>query len=247
MVYDKYIKKASRFAKKKTKERYQTKTGGVRINQVLKDVAALKKMINAEKQNAETRVTTEFDLAQFNATSGGWRAIDILPTISQGFGEDNRKGDSLKIASWVLQLQVYNNGALSLTDYEYKFLVVTQPTNPVGLTGAGNIVSNMFEPNSFSGIQDYYSNRNYQHYKDFKILGIVKGKLRAQDNSTSNSSTSKQHTLARKADFHIRYDKGTNTPLNNPITLIALCDDGDRNTTNKMFFKYSMKVFYYDN
>lgn len=244
-----YAKKQATRAGKYVKKRYFKGKGysNPKVSTIARDVMRLKQIINSEKQNAETQITTEYDLAQFNGVSTpGYRLIDCMPTISQGVGEDNRKGDSIKVCSWVLQMQTYNNSELSLTDYDYKFLVIQQPLNPTGATIT--TVDQFLETNSFSLVRDYYSNRNYQHYKDFRVLGMIKGRLKAQDTATtSNSSSSNQHTLARKADFHIRYDKGTNTILNNPIYLLALCDDGDRNTSNKMFFKFSFKVFYYDN
>ena len=242
----KFIKKASRYIKGKAKARYQTKTGGVRINQVLKDVATLKKMINAEKQNAETTTTSEYTLAQFNGVAtAGWRCQPIMPTIGQGVSEDQRKGDSLKICSWVLKMQVYTNGNATLSGVNYKFLVIRQPTNPVDTAGT---VANFLETNPFSGVIDYYSNRDYQHFKDFIVMGTVGGKFKANESGDAGQgSKTNVHTLARKQEFHIRYDKGTNDILNNPIYLLALSSDGDRSGTNYIAFKYAFKVYYYDN
>ena len=244
MTFKKYTKKFSRYAKKEARKRYQTKTGGLRINQVVKDVATLKKMINAEKQNVESSNSTTYPLAQYNGVStAGLQSLNIMPTVSQGFSEDQRKGDSLKICSWVLKLQVFNNGADTISGQNYTFYLLRQPINP-----QSGVAASFLETNPFSGVLDYHSNRDYQHYKDYIVMGTVKGKLVA---NTTGSATqgfkTNVHTLARKQEFHIRYDKGTTDILNNNITLLAVSSDGDRSTDNKIFFKYSFKTFFYDN
>jgi hypothetical protein len=250
MAYKKYAKKGLKKAGRYVKKRYFKGKGYTdpKISTMARDVMRLKQMINAEKQNVETAVTNEYDLAQYNgvSTSGSRVLAGIMPPISQGVGEDNRKGDSLKICSWVLKLQVYNNGNDTLSGVNYKFYVVRQPVNPPSTTS--DTMGDFLEPNPFSGVIDYYSNRNYQHYKDFVVMGVIEGKLKANESQDAGQgSKTNVHTLARKQEFHIRYDKGTTDVLNNKIYLIAVASDGDRSTQNQIFFKYSAKFYFYDN
>lgn len=241
-------KKYSRYGYKLTGLKNPVKKGNVSMTRVIKDLAKLKEMVNAEKQNITSSVTTEYDLAQYNGvSSSGSRVLaGVFPAITQGVGEDNRKGDSLKVCSWVLKLQVYNNGNDTLSGVNYKFYVVRQPTNPSPTTS--DTIGDFLETNPFSGVLDYYSNRNYEHYKDFIVMGVISGKLKANDSGDVNQgSKTNTHTLARKQEFHIRYDKGTTDIINNKIYLIAVASDGDRSTTNKIFFKYSSKFYFYDN
>lgn len=249
MAYARKFRKFGRWAKKNIVQPYTAKKGGRGYKNRMRlysEVAALKKMVNAEKQNAESAVTTEYDLAQYAGVSTtGMRVLDILPTISQGVGEDNRKGDSLKVCSWVLKLHTYNNGNLTLPDVNYRFYVLRQPTNPVSTT---LVQSQFLETNTFSSVVDYHSSRDYEHFKDYIVMGQVNGKLKSIMGGTSSAvSSANTHTLARKQEFHIRYEKGTTTVLNNPIYLVAVASDGDRTTTNEIYFKYSFKVFFYDN
>ena len=240
----KQLKRAGRYAKKRyfKGKGYSTP----KIGTMAKDLANLKKMINAEKQNVESVSTTEYNLAQYNGvSSNGGRVIDIMPIVSQGVSEDQRKGDSLKVCSWCLKLQVYNNGNLTLSGNNYKFYVLRQPTNPVPTT---NTFAQFLETNPFSGVSDYYSSRNYEHFKDWVVMATCSGKLKANESGDANQgSKTNVHTVARKQEFHIRYDKGTTDIINNPIYLVALSSDGDRNTSNKIMFKFAMKVYYYDN
>lgn len=247
MPWKRYAKKQLKRGGRYAKKRYFKGKGysNPKISTMVRDVNRLKSMINSEKQNVESSNTTEYDLAQYNGVStSGYRTLDIMPTISQGLGEDNRKGDSVKVCSWVLKIQAYTNGGDTVNGVNYTFYVLRQPTNPV----ANSLVENTFlEANPFSGVIDAYSNRDYQHFKDYKVMGVIKGKFKAPENLTQSGNKTNMHTLARKEEFHLRYNKGTNDLLNNTVHILAVASDGDRSTTNKIFFKYAFKVYYYDN
>lgn len=248
MAYKKYARKVAKKAGRYVKKRYFKGKGygDPKIATMARDVMRLKQMVNAEKQNIESAATNEFDLAQYNGVSTtGARQIEIMPTVFQGYTENQRKGDSLKVCSWVLKIQAYNNGNLTLAGMNYTFYLVRQPVNPVA---NANVLDQFLEPNPFSGVIDGYSNRNYEHYKDWVVMGIIKGKFKANESADAGQgSKTNMHTLARKQEFHIRYDKNTTTINNNRMQLICVASDGDRSGTNKMFFKYAFKVFYYDN
>lgn len=258
MAFTQKAKKLYNKSKKPSRSFYKAtglvnpmKKNNLSMTRIIKDLNMLKKVINAEKQNAEIGVTTEYPLAQYNGVSAsGGQLINIMPVISQGVGEDNRKGDSLKICSWVYKLQIYNNGNLTIAGCNYTFYILRQPTNPVSATGVmtSDYATQFLEANTFSGVIDTLSNRNYQHYKDYIVMGVIKGKIKANDSSDAGQgSKTNNHVLARKQEFHIRYDKGTNNTLMNNLYVLAVASDCDRSTTNKLLFKHSFKVFYYDN
>lgn len=250
MAYTKYVRKGIRQGAKRAgryvKKRYFKGKGysNPKINTIARDVMRLKGMINAEKQNIESNVSTLHTLGQFSGASSGRQCLDIMPVISQGVGEDNRKGDSLKVCSMVLKLKVETNSFNTLQPTGYTFYLLRQPTNPLNVTQTPDF---FLEPNPFSGVVDAYSNRNYQHFKDYIVIGKVRGKLMSNTNDSLNQIQVKSHMIARKVDFHIRYNKGTNTIINNPIYLLAVADDGDRATANHIKFQYAFKVYYYDN
>jgi len=246
MAIRKYVKKQVKRAGKYVKKRYFKGKGysNPKISTIARDVMRLKSIVNSEKQNAESTSTATHTLGQFNGATTGFNSFALMPTIAQGVGEDQRKGDSIKVCSWCLKIQAFNYGPDTVNDVNYKFYVVTQPVNPVGAATAG---FQFLEANPFSGVIDSNSNRNYQHYKDFRVLGVISGKLKAMDDPSSTSARTNNHTLARKQEFHIRYQKGTTTIMNNDIYLIAVASDGDIATANRCGFMYSFKVYYYDN
>ncbi len=245
-----YVKKAKTAVKTAVKKNitdpYFTKKnqrGYKNRMNLYKEITAIKKMINAEKQNAESTDTTLYSLGQFNGAGSGASVIQVTPVIAQGVGEDNRKGDLLKICSWCLKLRITNNGINTTQDTAYKFYLLRQPTNPP----ATNILSQFLEPNPFSGVIDYNSNRDYVNYKDWIVMGTFQGKIKLNPSNVATAIGSASHTLAKKQEFHIRYSKGTTNILNNPMILIGVADGGDIATVNTLFFRYSMKVYYYDN
>lgn len=242
-IYNK-SKKFTRPVKKTFRKRYLREDNTMKYNRLYKDVMTLKNMVNAEKKNADTTDTAVYQLAQYAGALTGSQSILITPTIAQGASEDQRNGDSIKVCSMVLQIQVKNNASLTLQDMNYKFYIVRQPINPVA---TGTVPSVLLQPSVFSGVIDYNSNRDYQNFQDLEVMGVIKGSLKYNSNSAVGMYSSKNHLFARKFDFHIRYDKGTTTIINNPIYLVAVCDSGDRSGTNEITFQYSNKLYFYDN
>lgn len=238
----KQLKKGGRYAKK----RYFRGKGysNPKISTMAKDVMRLKAMINAEKKNMELSDTAAYVFAQNNSTGTGTRCVDITPVISQGSSEDQRNGDSLKVASFCYQAEVTSNSFNTLQPTRFRIVLFRQSTNPVSTATA---ITNMYENNQFTGVIDYNSNRNYQNFKDFQILGVHTGIIRSNTNDSSNQIQNAQVKICRKANFHIRYSKGTTTILNNPIYAMYLADAGDFNTSNYISLKHSMKLYFYDN
>lgn len=208
-----------------------------------KEVAMLKKVINAEKQNADINIGP-FNFAQNNGAGTGARCDSIMPIISQGSGEDQRKGDSLKVCSMCIQAEVKTNSFNTLQDTRYKIYIIRQQTNPVDFTGT---INNLLEPNTFSGVVDYNSNRDYEHFKDFTIVGVLRGVLRPNTNNSVGQIRQNQHKLALKCNYHVRYEKGTTTILNNPLYFLCVADAGDYAGTNFITVSLSNKIYFYDN
>lgn len=247
-MYKKYARKLGRNFRKNVVAPYTSKKKNRGYNnrmRLYKEVGALKKMINAEKQNADLVTTTLQPLAQLNGAATGAVCFDITPTVAQGISEDQRKGDSLKVCSWVYKCNVQTNSFNTLQDVKYKFYILRQPTNPIA--AGGTAIAQFLEPNPFSGYQDYYSNRDYEHFKDWTVMGVISSGLKTNTNDSLNQYRSNTHVLARKQEFHIRYSKGTTTILNNPIYVLAVASEGDRSGTNLINFQQSMRIYYYDN
>lgn len=244
--YKKYAKKAKKAFTKRIVKPYTSLKNNRGYNnrmKLYKEVAMLKKVINAEKQNADI-AGGPYNFAQNFAAATGTICVDMMPTISQGSSEDQRKGDSLKVSSMCFQVEIYTNSFNTLQDTRYKIYVIRQPTNPVS---TATTISNFLEPNVFSGVVDFNSNRDYEHFKDFTVLGVLRGVLKQNTNGSVGQIRKNQHKLAIKCNYHVRYEKGTTNIINNPIYFLAVADSGDINGTNFITMNFSNKVYYYDN
>lgn len=246
MAWKKVFRKQKKNVGRYIKKRY-FKGGNVsdpKLKTMFRDVMRLKNMVNAEKKNIDSADTANYLVAQNNGAGTGSRCIDVTPVIAQGVSEDQRNGDSLKVCSYCLQTEVSSNSFNTLQNTKYQFFLIRQPTNPLA---TGNTLAAFFEDNTFSGVVDYNSNRNYQNFKDFVVMRTWKGIIKQNTNDSNNQVQKANHKVYGKCDFHIRYSKGTTTILNNPIYLIAVADAGDIAGTNHIFFKWSMKLYFYDN
>lgn len=243
MPWRKFTQAAGRALKPYTDKKKQR--GYKNRMRLYSEVAALKKMVNAEKKNSETAVTTTYKMAQNFGAASGARILSVMPTISQGSSEDQRNGDSLKVCSLCMQFEVRSNSFNTLQSTRYKFYLVRQPINPTATDATA--LAEFLEPNTFSGVIDYNSNRNYQHMRDWVVVGTASGIIKQNTNDSLNQIQQQQKKIARKTEFHVRFDKGTNSILQNNLRLIAVADAGDWNGTNYIEFQYSCKVYYYDN
>lgn len=244
-----FYSRAKKYTKKRIVKPYTSTKGGRgyrnRMN-LYKEVTAIKRMVNAEKQNADSNDTTIYTVAQHNGAATGSRVVSVLPSIAQGSSEDQRKGDSVKLSSMCFQLEVTTNSFNTLSDVNYTCYIVRQPRNPVGAASFA-LANDFLEDNVSSGVIDYNSNRNYQHFKDFIVVGKINGTLKQNTNDSLNQIRKNQHKLCKKLDYHVRYDKGTTNVLNNDLHLVFVTDSGDRATNDYIKFQYSNKVYYYDN
>ncbi len=230
---------------KKVVHPYVNKKKGYANRQKLyKEITAIKKMINAEKKNADTTSTSITNFAQNNGAGSGQAVFSVMPIIAQGSSEDQRNGDSLKICSLCFQCEVFTNSFNTIQDTRYKIYLIRQPTNPVS---GSNVANQFLEPNPFSGVNDYNSNRDYEHFKDYIVIGMIRGVLKQNTNDSANQIRKNQHKLARKLQYHVRYEKGTTIILNNTLYIVAVADSGDTATNNYIRMQYSTKVYYYDN
>lgn len=244
----KQAKRAYNYGKKYAKKRYTTKRGNINTAQIIKDVAMLKSVINAEKKYIDTgSLNTVYPLAQLNG-AGISGAQALLPmnamNISQGNGVSQRSGDSLKVSSMCFKFHVESNSFFTLQPTKYTFYLLRQPQNPVA---GGSALSQFLEANPFSGVIDYYSQRDIRNYRDWIVIGKVSGTLKANTNNSSNQYQTNSHMIAKKCNFHIRYEPSTNTIISNQIYLLCVASDGDRSGTNLINFQYHAKLFYYDN
>lgn len=152
---NRFVKRAGRQAKKRyVRKGRKTNLRNLNYSKIARDVKYLKGLVNAEKQNADFTVSTPQQFAVSNNAQNGTGAkiLSIHPTVAQGVGEDQRKGDTYKVCSAMFQCKVRNSGNTS--DINYKIYICRKPTERLSATVTTDL-TNLLEPNPFTGYVDF--------------------------------------------------------------------------------------------
>jgi len=247
-----FIKRAKRYAKgvvkrgvKMAKKRYMTKKGP-NIKNIYNDVAMLKHLVNIEKKRFDFTLQNSVSFAQSNTVGvSGQYAISLSPnTMSEGVAQGQRIGQSIKLVSGYLSMQIQQQ-VNTVNDLKIKWYVVCRPDNSA-LSSNATSIAQFFEPNPFSGVNDYYSSRDPEYFGAFRIIrtGIVELK---QDQITSGTSIV-QKNIPLKLDLHQKYNTDTVSPtVKNNVMLFLVCSGGDVALSSGATIVYNMRWYYTDN
>nr|UOF81912.1 capsid protein [Cressdnaviricota sp.] len=268
-------KKAYRAVKRAAKKRYVTKTGkGIRVSQVVKDVAMLKRMVNAEKKQLQYKslATSPPQVGQVNGNASGHFIMDITPIIAEGVASYQRTGGSVKWNSSYLEFMFNKNtaGGQAQTFIIEFWKVNNQPYTATQLQN-GTLISDLFEPNGYvtnsSGgavsIYDSVASRDQDTFKNFRRIGYRKVYFpMAQMASTPMVKLVK---IPLKMGHHIKYQSyqtgDTNILASGQVIMTVRADNGNSSSTTACTnlgvpvtavntgatFQYSFTHYFYDN
>jgi hypothetical protein len=263
-----FVKKVKRSASRFVKKRYGVgKKRSLNVGQMARDVASLATMINAEKKiynlgNANVLSTGQV-VGQVDYNSTGIRVYDITPMMPQGSGASDRTGNSIKLHSSYYQFQVNTqtgvNSAIKMR--------IEMWANPGLVIDSTNLLDKLYVSNPFTGLIDYNSARNPDHFNDFRKL-YTKTVYFPADNITGQFAT-KQFAIPfkwnRGKGHHVRY---TGTGYTNPLTdlksgqffMVYFADSGNSNAVQSTLttipiigalsglqVKFTNRSYYYDN
>lgn len=159
--------------KKLTKKIYKKVYGSRTIPQALtatgkvaKDVAGLTASVamimsrlNVEKNYVDNVVTT-ISVGQANLNAEGYAILNVTPGISQGDGQGNRHGNSLKLTG--ISLPVQFAGELNcLNSRKLRMTLLRVRSADNGVTGQ-EAWEQYMDVNPLTGLRDYNAPRNYR-------------------------------------------------------------------------------------
>jgi len=158
-----------KYAKKAYKKVYGSRkfSGAVKKTaEVAKDVAGLTASVamimgrlNVEKNYVDTDVATS-SVGQVNANSDGSYKVDITPSISQGDGQGNRHGNSLKMTGISLPFQISGkSNCTGARKLRVSLLKVKSADNGISATEA---FEHYWDTNPLTGVRDFNAPRNYR-------------------------------------------------------------------------------------
>lgn len=227
-VFKRAAKTAIKKGKKFLRKRYVTKTGkGLRVGQIVKDVAMLKKMVNAEKKRYFFTVTNQA-VAQVDGNSTGSYVRDITPVPSEGVTFNTRNGASIKWTSSYISLQLIHQTATQ-SAIRGKIMFVKVKNQVINNT---TFISNFLKQNQFttSGVvYDVTSERNQDYYKDFIVLRTKNFYIACDQ--LSGQTVSKTYRIPLKFGHHVKFSGDTTTVTDGQVFMLILCDSGNMNAS----------------
>lgn len=167
--YKRYAKKAYSNIKKKAVKRYGTKSGGVRLQQVVRDVAKIQRSLNVEHKH--------LDYSFGSATNSGQRPtkdtpiIIALPTPVKGTGYNNRIGNQIRVVHMTSKLEFTfqnNTDLISRTTVKAQILFAKSADDIPDITKLYELDPNgHYTPLSMANTQEW------NKYKWVKPLGML--------------------------------------------------------------------------
>jgi len=217
------------------------------MTQVVSDVKMLKSLINVEKKTTDL-MPSAVSVGRYNGNTSttGSQAIDITPIIHQGDGGSQRNGNSLKLISALFQFQFIQQPS-TINNQRIRYTVVRIPENSEN-EAVGDLLTQFYEDNPFTGVVDYFSNRYSAFYTKFKV--VKTGTVAMPTDSLAGTQQTKQFKVPLKLGEHLKYaTNSSNITTKNRYVLFLTGSDGDiANTAQSGTSVYmNMKYFYTDN
>ena len=234
----KFAKRAGRALVGGIKKRYAPK-GNLALGTIARDVMMLKRMVNVEKKFVESTIVTDQQFAQAN-----YYAVNITPSIPQGVTNGARTGNSIKLVSARLDVQIKSD-TNTVNEFRYKYYLLH-----VGDTGgpasATSMTTRLFDANIFSSYLDYHSQMSPDLFGKAKIIATGTGKVMAEG-ATGQTGIS-QWFKPLKLSQHLKYDvNATSVPVNGAYYLVFFGDTGTNLAQTGGQLSHSIRWWYVDN
>jgi len=249
MAYKKYFKKAGAFvgraavgAAKGIRKRYVKKRQPRMVN-IIKDLAMLKHLVNVEKKRYDVTFTTQTVAQNAGAISGAYM-LNITPSPNEGVTGGTRIGLSIKLVSCCIDMK-FAQQANNVNDMKLRYYIVCRPDSSITYSGT-QTRDQLLEPNPFSGVVDYWSNRDPEYFTAFKIIktGVINLK---QDQITSGQSIV-QKKIPLKLNHHLKFpNDNSSVSTKNNFWLVVTGSSGDTGTTSGATMDYNARWYYTDN
>lgn len=225
MAWTKKFKKTAGKVSTAAKKRYGIGKGrgGFKFSQVAKDLEMIKSRLNVEKKFHD-KADFEDSVGQVDGNAVGYALFDVTPYLTQGVGESQRVGNSIKATGMVLNMAC--RGQINAHKRKVKVMLIRSKTSDF-VGGTGGILADLFNVNPLTGLIDFYSERNYSGMKgSHKILATKYINVIPHNDSSTGFACGK---LAVKLNDVIRYDSDIqNIPQDFQYHVIVMSDFGNR-------------------
>jgi len=215
---------------------YRTlKTPAQDIAKLMKDMRDMKKRQNVEKNHIDTDVVTG-TVGQVSGNAEGFGVYDVTPQISQGDGQGNRHGNSLKLTGLSFPMSFAGQ---SQTHSARKIVVSLMRVrdNNNNTTGT-QLVEKYWDVNPLNGLRDSNAPRNYRNAKHDGIQCIRQKTYMLKQTSQEISGNAKEqaHFTAKfnvSLQDVLRYaENGHSSPDGIRYFLVIQVDSGNASSSS---------------
>lgn len=252
MVYKnrlgKRLKKTARGAKRIVKKVAKKGWNTMRTLNAMQTAGSLAgigmKLMNVEKKRVDVSQGVGVAFALNNGVTSGAYAVDITPTPAQGVTGSTRNGNSVKIVSACIDLQIKQD-ALTVNSFKYRWYIVTRPDAAQTLT-ASNALALFNEINPFTGFIDYHSNRDPEYFHMFRVIRKGTGQLSADQ--LASQTAFNQIKIPLRLNHHLKFNAdASTTTTKNQFYLFIVPDTGSVTATTGALAYYNCRFYYVDN
>ncbi len=214
-----------------------------KMAQVVSDVKLLKSLVNVEKKRALVSASN-IKVARYQ-TSGvdtGAQILDITPVIAQGDAGNERNGNSLRLQSLFMDLWVEQQSA-TVNNLNLNMKVVCVPEDS---SVSGDLLTQFYQANLFTGVIDSGSNRDPEYFTRFKVLKSTN--VQIKEDNLAGGNYNRQLKIPLKLGTHLKYNTDASTSTTkNRYFLICTCDQGANGLNTGVSINYGITCFYTDN
>lgn len=264
MPVKKYLKRTGKRVGRVLKKRYFSGKGynKPKLNQMYKDIQAVKSVLNTEKRRVENSIGGQA-LGQCNVNNNGFYSWDATPVVTEGVAYNQRIGSSLKLCSSHFSFQFIQMSAC-VTPIKGEIWMVLHKGAPTLTPGTYPV--QIFNPNVFitgASIVDLNSNLDPDYFGRYKIIRRKKFSISADSFSTQPIIKTLKLGIKYfgKKGHHVRFNDDGTTVTDGQLVMFVLLDGGNSSTTTNstlgnitqaafntgLFMNASWTHYYYDN
>lgn len=209
------------------------------------DVAMLKNLVNVEKKRVDLFTGTALAVGQLaGAGVTGANCTQITPVIAQGITGSTRNGNSVKLNSLYLSMQIAQQ-ANTVNDLKLRYYVICRTDN-AALYAPAAIIQQFLETNPFSTVQDYYSSRDPEYFNAFRV--IKSGTINLKQDQITGGQSIIQKNIPLKLNHHLKYNSNASTDtVKNALFLLVTCSGGDTAALTGASMAYNARFYFTDN
>ncbi len=255
-----YVSKAKKYVKKQAKKRYRTRTGGMRINRLIKDVNTVKSMLNTEIKYVDINYSSSGS-GQLSAISTA-PDFKVIPYPQQGVTSKQTIGAQFKITNVSFKAHCILNDTASniLTNHPFRFMLVFQKTPQIIASGTQWVyvqpgIEDLFDPD----MNGAYTQSSYRNRQELANYDVIYSKVINYPHKSNSLGTNATHSVYLSESIPIEklvkfpnvaqdgYNFANNIRLANTNQLYAILQSNVDGSTQKTTMALQVRLSYVDN